>query len=178
MQFQIGDQVVHPLYGVGTVKTVSKQRFGTGSTHHYYEVATNGITVWVPIDEQGATVLRGIASKHSLRECRRLLTEDPVTLGSNYQARQLEIAARLQNGLLPAVCETVRDLRARSARGPLSGTEERILRRIYKALCEEWAASAGVSAETAVNEIEDLLSESRMPDTERGNRESRFGANI
>lgn len=178
MQFQIGDQVVHPLHGVGTVKTVSTQRFGAGATHEYYEVATSDSTVWVPMDDRGATVLRGIASRHTLRECGRLLSDDPVTLNRNYQMRQIEIAARLKDGLLPAVCEIVRDLRARSARGPLGGTEERVLKRLYKALCQEWAACAGVSAQTAVNEIEDLLSESQDPDAVRDHWGSKFGGNL
>ena len=163
MQFQIGEQVVHPVYGVGTVKTLSEQRFGAGQTHQYYEVATDGATVWVPIDEQGGTVLRGIASKRMLVECRRLLSSDPVPFDTNHKMRQLEIAARLKGALLPALCGMVRDLRARSLNAPLPATEDRVLRRIYKVLCEEWAASDGVSAQTALHEIEDLLQATRGP---------------
>jgi RNA polymerase-interacting CarD/CdnL/TRCF family regulator len=159
--FEIGDQVVHPIYGVGTVKTLSAQRFGAGQTRQYYEVATGDATVWVPIDEQGFTVLREIASKRSLGECRRLLCSDPEPLEANHKMRQLEIAARLNGGLLPALCGMVRDLRARSSQAPLGQTEDRVLRRIFKVLCEEWAASDGVSAQVALHEIEDLLRVSR-----------------
>ena len=161
MQFEIGDQVVHPVYGVGIVKTLSAQRFGGGESRQYYEVATGDATVWVPIDAQGATVLREIASRHTLGACRRLLSSGPVTLDANHKMRQLEIAARLKGGLLPALCGMVRDLRARSSQAPLGQTEDRVLRRIYKVLCEEWAASAGLSAPAALHEIEDLLQTSR-----------------
>ena len=75
--------------------------------------------------------------------------------------RQVEIGARLKGGLLPALCEAVRDLRALSSKAPLPPTDERVLRRIYKALCEEWAASEGVSSQSALHEIEDLLQQSR-----------------
>ena len=161
MRFEIGDQVVHPVYGVGTVRTVSAQRFGAGQARQYYEVAMDDITVWAPVDEQGATVLRKIASKHMLAECRRLLSSDPVPFDANHKMRQLEITERLQGGLLPALCGMVRDLRARSLNAPLPATEDRVLRRIYKVLCEEWAASDGVSAQTALHEIEDLLQATR-----------------
>lgn len=161
MQFQIGEQVVHPVYGVGTVKTLSEQRFGAGQTHQYYEVATDDATVWVPIDEQGGTVLREIASKRMLAECRRLLSSAPVPFDANHKMRQLEIAERLKGALLPALCGMVRDLRARSLNAPLPATEDRVLRRIYKILCEEWAASDGVSTQTALHEIEDLLQAAR-----------------
>lgn len=172
MRFEIGDQVVHPLYGVGTVRTVSAQRFGAGQSRQYYEVAMDDITVWAPVDEQGATVLRKIASKRMLAECRRLLSSDPVPFDANHKLRQLEITERLQGGLLPALCGMVRDLRARSLNAPLPATEDRVLRRIYKVLCEEWAASDGVSAQTALHEIEDLLQATRGPRLRRGDLSS------
>jgi len=162
MQFEIGDQVVHPFYGVGIVKTLTAQQFGGAATREYYEVAADGITVWVPIDEQGLTVLRGIDSKHLLAECRQLLSSDPVVLERNPHMRQLEIATRLKGGLLPALCEMVRDLRARSSQAPLGQTEDRVLRRIFKVLCGEWAAAAGLSAQAAEREIENLLREGRQ----------------
>jgi len=167
MQFQIGDQVVHPVYGVGTVKTLTKQRFAGEKVRQYYEVATGGPTVWVPINEQGSTVLRGIALKKSLGACRQLLSSVPVPLVKDRKARQLEIATRLQGGLLPALCEMVRDLRAQSQRKPLGITEDDLLRKTFKALCDEWAASDGVTAQTALHEIETLLQGiHRVPTTE------------
>ena len=157
MQFQIGDQVVHPVYGVGTVKTLTKQRFAGEKMRQYYEVATGGPTVWVPINEQGSTVLRKIALKKSLGACRQLLSSDPIPLDKDRKTRQLEIAMRLKGGLLPALCEMVRDLRAQSQRRPLGITEDDLLRKTFKALCDEWAASDGVTAQTALHEIESLL---------------------
>ncbi len=165
MHFQIGDQVVHPVYGVGTVKTLTKQRFAGEKMRQYYEVATGGPIVWVPINEQGSTVLRGIASKHSLSECRRLLKGHPIPLDTDRKKRQLEIADRLKGSLLPALCEMVRDLRAQSQRKPLGVTEDNLLRKTFKALCDEWAASDGVTAQTAIDEIESLLRETHPTQT-------------
>ena len=162
MQFQIGERVVHPVYGVGTVKTLSEQQFSGVPAHHYYEVTTPGPTIWVPIDAEGHTVLRRIASKASLAQCRTLLMGDPIPFDKKHQVRQLEIAARLKGGLLPALCEMVRDLRARSWGTPLGITEQVVLRKISKVLCEEWAASDGVSPAKALHEIEDLLQEGSL----------------
>jgi CarD family transcriptional regulator len=160
--FQIGDRVVHPVYGLGTVKTRSEKQFGNALIRQYYEIATNGPTVWVPIDEQGNTVLRGIASKASVAICRVLLLGDPIPFDKQHKIRQLEIIARLKGGLLPAMCEMVRDLRARSWGIPLGATEATLLKKLSTILCDEWAASEGVSPAKASHEIEDLLKEGSL----------------
>ncbi len=157
MRFRIGARVVHPVHGVGTVKSISQQRFVGEKALSYYEVVTGGPTVWVPINTQGTTNLRGISSKASLNECRSLLMRHPVRLDKNHRVRQVEIAARLRGGLLPAQCAMVRDLRAQSYSRPLGATEEDLLRKISKSVCDEWAASDGVSPASALHEIEDLL---------------------
>lgn len=162
MTFQIGDRVVHPVHGVGTVKTLTEQQFGGAPSRRYYEVTTQGPTVWVPIDEQGHAGLRGIASKAILAECRDLLLGDPIPFDNNRHVRELEIATRLKGGILPAMCEMVRDLRARGWGIPLGVAEEKLLRKIYKVLCDEWAVSDGVSPASALHEIEDLLKEGSL----------------
>ena len=165
MQFQIGDRVIHPVHGVGTIMGYTEQQFVEGNIQHYYEVTTAGAhssRLWVPINEQGSTTLRKIASKQTLGECRRLLRATPIPFDKNRKVRQVEIAMRLKDGLLPALCVMVRDLRARSKKLTLGATEETLLKRISKALCEEWAASEEVSPATALCEIEDLLRENHL----------------
>jgi CarD family transcriptional regulator len=154
MQFRVGDRVVHPIHGVGIVKTFSKEE-----AHDYYQVATGTATVWVPINAEGHAGLRKIAPKESLNECRKLLRGRPVPLEKNRQLRQLEIVKRLKDSLLPELCGMVRDLRARSRDKPLGITEDNLLRKIYKALGDEWAAVDGVPTQTALHEIESLLQE-------------------
>jgi CarD family transcriptional regulator, regulator of rRNA transcription len=162
MRFRIGERVVHPVHGVGTVKSISQQRFVGEKALPYYEVVTGGPTVWVPVNTQGTTKLRGISSKASLNECRSLLMSHPVRLDKNHRVRQVEIAMRLRGGLLPARCAVVRALRAQSWSKPLGATEQDLLRRISKAVCDEWAASDRVSTARALNEIEDLLRDAHL----------------
>lgn len=162
MQFQVGARVVHPVHGVGTVKALTEQQFSGATKRRYYEVTTEGPTVWVPIDKHGHSVLREIASKASLAECRDALSGHPLPFDSQRQVRQQEIAERLKSGLLPALCEMVRDLRARNWGTTLGVTEQDVLRRISRMLCDEWAAAAGVSHAHALGEIEDLLHEGSL----------------
>lgn len=157
MQFQIGDQVVHPVYGVGRITTFSEQRFVGAIARPYYEVTHSRAIAWVPIDEQGQTVLRSIAPKSSLKGCRKLLKGAPVPLSKNRQQRQHTIAHYLEGRSLAALCHIVRDLRAESRLKPLGSIESELLHKTFQALCEEWAASDGVTSQVAIQEIESLL---------------------
>ena len=157
MQFQIGDQVVHPVHGVGTITTFSTQRFVGAIARHYYEVTHPRATVWVPVDEKGQTVLRGIASKGSLKGCRKMLKGAPVPLSKNRQLRQNAIAHHLAGRSLLSLCRIVRDLRAESHQKPLGSIEGELLHKTFQAVCDEWAASAGVTSQFALTEIESLL---------------------
>jgi CarD family transcriptional regulator len=157
MQFQVGDQVVHPVHGVGTITAFSKQRFIGAIARSYYEVTYRSATVWVPVNEQGQSVLRGIASKNSLKSCRRLLKSPPVPLVKNRQQRQREIAQRMGARSLLSLCRIVRDLSAAGREKPLGSIESNLLHKTFQALCEEWAASDGVTSKLALDEIESLL---------------------
>ena len=72
------------------------------------------------------------------------------------------LALRMKGGLLPALCQTVRDLRARSWTIPLRPTEEVLLRRASKALADEWAASDDVTSTDALHAIEAELRKGRQ----------------
>ncbi len=167
MQFQVGDRVVHPVHGVGKVKSITRLRFAGDQALPYYEVVTGAATVWVPVESEGLPRLRAIVSKASLAECRRLLASNPIPLARSHKIRQVEISTRLKDGSFPARCAVVRDLRAHSWTKPLGEVEDALLRRISNAVCDEWAASEGVAARKAMIEIEALLDKSRpagMPD--------------
>jgi CarD family transcriptional regulator len=161
VQFQIGDRVVHPVHGVGTVKTFSKQVFFGDKTQDYYQVIAGTATVWVPVNDQGSTVLRKIAAKESLNECRRLLKRHPIPLDRDRKVRGLELAHLLKDKSLPDLCETVRDLQAHSHQMPLGVIESDLLKKTFKALCDEWAASDNVTSSIALGEIESLLQQGR-----------------
>ncbi len=167
MQFQVGDRVVHPVHGVGKVKSITRLRFVGDKALPYYEVVAGATTVWVPVESEGLPRLRAVVSKAALAECRRLLASDPIPLDKSHRVRQGEISTRLKDGSLAARCAVVRDMRAYSWTKPLGEVEDALLKRIANAVYDEWAASEGVAAHAAMLEIEALLDKSRlawMPD--------------
>lgn len=158
--FKVGDMVVHPSHGVGKIAKLESKQLA-GSARLYYEVITQKSTVWVPVDAGTVLGMRPLTSKHDLTRFRRILKNRPAHLDDDHRKRRLDIADRLKDGSLEAVCELVRDLSARGWRKPLNESDTATLRKAREKLFQEWAAADGVPVADAIRDVEHVLSEAR-----------------
>lgn len=157
MQFNAGDFIVHPTYGVGEIVKIEEKRFTEKETNRYYKISLPNRTLWVPVESDIATELRLVTARSELGQYRKLLISPPAPLDTNYQKRHLELVKRLNEGSFRALCEVVRDLTARGWRKPLGQQDAATLKKTRQSLVEEWATSAGISTAEAVKEVEALL---------------------
>lgn len=158
--FEIGDQVVHPQYGVGQIVKLEDREFERGDTRRYYEIQIpGGSTVWVPVDLSNSG-LRRLAYKSEMAHCREILTSRPSPLTEDGRARQSTLVAHLKQGTIAAQCEVVRDLSAFVAHKASYGTITAFLEAMLRVLCQEWAIVEGISTSEAMSEINSLLAKS------------------
>lgn len=157
MEFDAGDYVVHPSYGVGNILRLEEKRLAETEMRLYYVLAVENSTVWVPVNSTGATGLRRVTPKQELERYRRVLKSKPTVLDRDHHKRRLEINERLKRGSFLAVCEATRDLTAHGWRKPLNDVDASMLQKVRDNLCREWAASQGVSIADAAREVDGLL---------------------
>lgn len=158
MEFNVGDFVVHPMYGVGHIVKVEEKQFSDIKTCRYYKITLSiRNTIWIPVEAQRAVGLRLVTAKKDLDQYRHLLKSHPVTLNDDHSKRQADLAKRLKQGSLQVMCEVVRDLTALDERKRLSPTDRAFLLKARESLCKEWAVAASVSTTEAIQEIDDLL---------------------
>ena len=162
MQFKAGDYIVHPTYGIGNIVRLEEKRLAEDRLRLYYVVAAEKSTLWVPVDENGASGLREVTPKRDLDQYRGLLQGRPNTLDRDYNKRRLEINERVKQGSFQSLCEAVRDLTAQGWNKPLSEFDASSLKRIRASLCREWAAAAGISIPEATAEVQALLLAARQ----------------
>jgi RNA polymerase-interacting CarD/CdnL/TRCF family regulator len=160
--FKVGDDVVHPAHGVGQIVKLGEMQFVEAEARMYFEIATHRGTVWVPVDAYAACGLRLLTDKGDLSRYRDVLKSRPAVLDKDHRKRQFDLAEQLKRGSFQILCEVVRDLSARGWRRPLSEADSAALRKARDRLCQEWAASQGVSIAEATQEIESLLFEARQ----------------
>ena len=74
---QIGDKVIHPRYGVGTIGAIEK-RIQDGECRSYYVIPKPSIcsTIFVPVDAADELGLRPVSTPDTLNEAIRILSGD------------------------------------------------------------------------------------------------------
>lgn len=159
--FEIGDTVVHPQHGVGSIVKLEDREFERGTIRKYYEISiSDASTVWVPVDLLDSG-LRQLAHIDELAHCREILMAQPAPLLEDGRVRQSKLAAQLRQGTIATQCEVVRDLSAFVAHKPAYGTIPAFLEALLRVLCQEWALVKGITIVEAASEIQSLLGQPR-----------------
>ena len=117
MEFDVGDQVVHPRHGVGYVVDVEEKLFEPNPPRTYYVIRIPNTTLWVPVDLD-TSGLRKLSVRSELERCRVVLQSAPQELKPD-RGLQASLAGQINQGTIIAQCEVVRDLTAYGWRKPL-----------------------------------------------------------
>ncbi len=161
MPFKIGDRVVHPHHGVGTITNLASRQFEPGAPRSYYEISIGDGTLWVPVDEPSLG-LRKLTAKSQLDHCAAILQSVPSSLDVAPRELRDQLSKHLREGTIVAHCEVVRDLTALGWRKPLLGAMAEFRRMALGVLCEEWAAVAEIPLPEATQRISGYLGKGRQ----------------
>ena len=162
MEFQVGDVVVHPNHGVGSIMRLEERELSTSGLRRYYVLAIGTSTVWMPVQADGSTTLRAVTRPQDLEHYRTTLSGQPTLLNRDYRKRHLDLIERLTHSSFQVICEIVRDLSALGWSRPMGETDSTLLKQVQDNLRREWAASTGQSPQEAIQEVEALLKAGRV----------------
>lgn len=161
MLYKVGDFIVHPTYGVGSIVRLEEKHLVEDRPRWYYVVVVDKSTLWVPVDEQKGAGLRAVTPRKELDRYRAVLKGRPGTLERDHNKRRTFINERVKQGSFQDLCEAVRDLSAQSWKRPLSEADLSLLQRLSHILYREWAASSNMSLTDATAEVQALLQEAK-----------------
>jgi RNA polymerase-interacting CarD/CdnL/TRCF family regulator len=157
MQFNTGDIIVHPVYGVGNILKIEEKRFSEIEKCLYYKISLSRSEIWVPVEAQEDIGLRLVTTNEDLGQYRDILKSRTVLIDDNFFGKDADLSGRLKDGSFQTVCEIVRDLTVLGWQKPLGVSAKTILRKAQEKLYEEWSIAAGISVAEANTEIASLL---------------------
>ena len=152
MTFHIGEKVVYPNQGVGTIENISSRTFGSQPERFYLlRFGGNSMTVMIPFSNVGNVGLRKIAKGQEINRIFTFLTSGTVESSGDWKCRFKENSEKMQSGSLYQVAEVLKCLLILQAEKPLSFREKRMLDRARHLLVTE------ISIVRKVFEVEAVL---------------------
>ena len=158
--YSIGENVVYPMYGAGTIEKIEeKEILGEMQKYYVLKLPYEDLKVMVPIGNVENTGLRNIISKAEMDEVIGMLGMKSTQMPSNWNHRHRMNMDKLKSGDVHQVAEVVRNLSRVEKEKKLSTGEKKILNNARKILISEMVLVKNISIEDAEKLIEDEINQ-------------------
>ena len=157
--YQVGDKVVHPVYGAGIITGIAQKSIA-GDLHRYYVIdpMTYDMQIMVPVERIKDVGLRKVLKRSGIARVLRVLRRAPDELSGDHKERQELATEKLQSTNLIEIAEVMRNLSWQQQRkGHLGSKDTRLLERARDLLAGELADVEGLGIEDALARIETAL---------------------
>ena len=163
--FKVRDKVVYPHHGAATIIKREKIEFA-GERQEYYvlQVATDQLTLRVPVDNAIERGVRPVISKNKARAVFATFKDEPQEAGANWSRWYKLLTEKINSGDIFQVAEVVRDLTyAQQVKG-ISPALKRMLAKARLIIVSELQFSLALSEEKTVEKLDRALPQVEPPD--------------
>jgi CarD family transcriptional regulator len=146
--FKIGDQIVYPMHGAGTIEAVEEKEI-EGVRRRYYSlrIHQNGIQIMVPCDNAGMVGVRSVIEKSEMILVKDTLKAATSEMAQIWNRRYRDNMEKLKTGKITHVAEVVRDLMRTDCEKKLSTGEKKMLSSAKQILVGELVLATGKCVE-------------------------------
>ncbi|MHB0866460.1 MAG: CarD family transcriptional regulator [Thermoleophilia bacterium] len=160
MLYEVGDKVVYPHHGAGTVvKKEKRDVLGQKREYLTIQILHNDMTVMVPVDSAGKAGLRKVIAKNDVSEVLAVLRQDETQMPKNWNRRFKHNREKLKTGDIFEVAEVVRNLSLREQEKGLSTGEKQMFNRAKKILASELMYARNIDETAADKFLDGVLKE-------------------
>lgn len=153
-KYQVAEQVVYPMQGVGAVKEITEKQFKEKATL-YYVIYLEGsdMTVMIPVDKVDELGIRAVVSKKVANDAIKSLDNPVEPAISDWKQRYQNNIDLLKSGSVEDITIVVATLYFRSKLKELPILERKLFDNAKKLLIDELA----IALDQSQDEIEDLI---------------------
>ena len=158
MPFQIGDKVVHPMYGAGVLESVVQKKVD-GVVREYYimKLPKRSMVVMIPTESSEEIGVRPVMDQAQADRLLAAIPQIQVEMTSNWNHRYRENLERLKSGDLLEVARVIKGLTVREAKRGLSTGERKMLHAARQILISELVLSKSLSYEDVERQLDTAL---------------------
>lgn len=161
--FQIGDKVVYPNQGIGTVENISTRSFGARFERFYLlRLTYTSMTVMVPFSHVEEIGLRRVTRNAEVSRVLTYLSERQARLKSDWKDRFKENSEKMRHGSLTEIAEVMKTLLILQGEKPLSFREKAMLKRARHMLVTELSICRGLKEAEALDMLQRALGKASL----------------
>jgi CarD family transcriptional regulator len=159
--FQVGDKVVYPHHGAGTVvKKESREVLGQKREYLTIKILHNDMTVNVPCENADKVGLRRVIDEEMVEKVLKALTGDGTVMPKNWNRRFKHNRDKMKTGDILELAEVVRNLSLRDHEKGLSTGEKQMFVKAKKILASELMYAKDMDEEEAAEWLDGVLVDS------------------
>ncbi|MBS1833316.1 MAG: CarD family transcriptional regulator [Acidobacteria bacterium] len=163
MTFQIGEKVVYPNYGVGTIENISTRVSGTRPERFYLlRLTVNNMTVMVPCSHAGDVGLRKVTKTSELAKMLCFLAGGACRSNRDWKDRFKENSEKMQHGSILEIAEVLKGLLIQQQLKPLSFREKKMLDRARQMLITEVCTVKTLRESDSIQLLDQALTKSNL----------------
>ena len=157
--FDVGDKVVYPHHGAGTVIKKEKREI-LGQTREYLtiQILHNDMTVNVPVENAEKVGLRGVIEEDLVNVVVKALTAGESEMPKNWNRRFKHNRDKMKTGDIFELAEVVKNLSLRDHEKGLSTGEKQMFVKAKKILASELMYAKDMTEDEAADWLDDVLS--------------------
>ena len=156
--FQVGDKVVYPHHGAGTVvKKESREVLGQKREYLTIKILHNDMTVMVPCENAGVAGLRRVIDEETVQKVLAVLADEVSEMPKNWNRRFKHNREKIKTGDVYELAEVVRNLAIREQDKGLSTGEKQMYTRAKKILASELMYALDKSEDEAEEHLDTIL---------------------
>lgn len=156
--YKIGDKIVYPMHGAGTIEKIeSKEILGEVKDYYVLNISCGDMGLMLPVDNCDKIGVRSIVSEKQIEEAMGILGQESTKMADNWNKRQRENMDKLKTGNINITAEIVRNLTRMDRERKLSAGEKKMLNNARKILLSEVMLVKEISGSEAMELIEKAI---------------------
>ena len=159
--FNIGDNIVYPMHGAGTIDSIEEKEI-LGEKHQYYVIKMPGeVMVMVPTAKAEAMGVRNVIDMQGANNVLNILEKDETEMSNNWNKRYRDNLEKMKTGDIYEVADVVRNLSFKQKeKGGLSTGEKKMLVNAKQILVSELVLAEHSSKDYIEDLVENKISAS------------------
>ncbi|MEW6095449.1 MAG: CarD family transcriptional regulator [bacterium] len=159
--FNIGDKVVYPLHGAGTIEAIENHEvLGQQQSYYVLKLLMDRMKVMVPTSATEKVKLREVIQGGDVSRVIDILTKEAPAnedYSSDWRTRYLNNLEKMKSGCIYKVAEVAKNLSLRHKKRGLSSLEKKLLDNALSIIISEIAFAKNIDIQESIAMIEEVL---------------------